>query len=148
MLLLLGMRFQVPQFVDIEDKIIGPLTLRQFLIYFGAVVALIPIYLVTDISLFLTIALPVLGLAALFAHFRLNGRTLFRVIVSAIGFFSRGQLYLWRRTGHDKPVRLDSSIAPALAAPESDSSPLSAVARQLETQGNTVKSDLGPEEDV
>jgi len=28
------MQFQVPQFIEIEDKIFGPLTLKQFL-YFG-----------------------------------------------------------------------------------------------------------------
>lgn len=139
------MRFQVPQFVDIKDKIIGPLTLRQFLIYFGAVIVLIPIYLVTDISLFLTIALPILGLAALFAHFRLNGKTLFGVMMSAISFFTRGRLYLWQRTNTDKPLRLGLA-GESGDIPDDTSSPLNAMARQLETHGNTVKSDLNEEE--
>ena len=30
------MQFQVPQFIDVENKIIGPLSLRQFLYLAGA----------------------------------------------------------------------------------------------------------------
>ena len=30
-------RFVVPQFIDVEDKIFGPVTVRQFLILLGTV---------------------------------------------------------------------------------------------------------------
>ena len=133
------MRFQVPQFTDIEDKLVGPLTLKQFLIYLGTVMALVPIYLVTDLSLFLIIAIPVLGMAALFAHFRLNGKSLFSVATNAISFFLKGQLFIWRRTEQSQLIKLsmaefESSIA------QNRGSGLAAKARALETAGNIVKS--------
>ena len=39
------MRFEVPQFVDIEDKIFGPLTFKQFIyIAGGAGVSVVAVY--------------------------------------------------------------------------------------------------------
>jgi hypothetical protein len=29
------MRYQVPQFIDVEDKVIGPLTIKQFIYLAG-----------------------------------------------------------------------------------------------------------------
>lgn len=131
------MRFQVPQFTDIEDKLVGPLTLKQFLIYLSTVMALIPVYLVTDLSLFLVIAVPVLGVAALFAHFSLNGKSLFSVATSAISFFMKGQLFIWHRTGQENHIKLDVS---EFSTQRYEHAGLSAKARALETAGNIVKS--------
>lgn len=136
------MRFQVPQFVDIEDKIIGPLTLRQFLIYVVTVMILVPIYLGSDMSLFITLAVPTLGLAALFAHFKLHGRSLFAIIGHGSAFVMRGQLFLWRRLGTDKHLPIsgaDIEEYEALAATGIGS--LSDRARALETVGNIVNVD-------
>lgn len=133
------MRYQVPQFVDIEDKIIGPLTLRQFLIYMVTVMLLVPVYLASDISLFITAAIPILGIAALFAHFKLHGRSLITIIGHAAAFITRGQLFLWRRLGTDKvlPVR-GADIEEEILAVTS----LSDRARALETIGNIVNEDV------
>lgn len=136
------MRYQVPQFVDIEDKIIGPLTLKQFLIYVAAVMLLAPIYLASDMSLFVTVAIPILGVAALFAHFKLHGRSLFAIIGHAGAFMLRGQLFLWRRLGTDKdlPVKgADIEEDDELAAGVGS---LSDRARALETVGNIVNDDV------
>lgn len=132
------MRYQVPQFVDIEDKILGPFTLRQFLIYLVAVLCLIPVFLASDISLFLTIAVPVLGLAAMFAHFKLNGKNLFAVLGNATQFASRGQLFLWQRTVNNKPLKVTGVVA---TQSEAQFGGLSDRARKLETQGNVVNKD-------
>src|SRR5690349_14717186 len=100
------MRYQVPQFVDIEDKIIGPFTLKQFLMYVVAVMLLIPIYLASDLSLFITIALPVLGIAAAFAHVRIGSKSLFETIVNFTNHTLNGQFYIWRRTPHAKQLSI------------------------------------------
>jgi hypothetical protein len=136
------MRYQVPQFVDIEDKIIGPLTLRQFLTYVVAVMLLVPVYLAADMSLFITLAIPVLGVAALFAHFRLHGRTLFAIIGHASAFLLRGQLFVWHRVNDDKnlPVR-GEEIEEYVAVTVPDSATLRDRARALETVGNVVNAD-------
>lgn len=137
------MRYQVPQFVDIEDKIIGPLTLKQFLTYMSAVMLLIPVYLASDLSLFITISIPVIGLAALFAHFKLHGKSLFQVLGHAVGFFFTGQLFIWRRTGQDKMlmVRGPEYKDETLLNGKTESY-LSERSRTIQTIGNVVNEDV------
>jgi hypothetical protein len=135
------MRYQVPQFVDIEDKIIGPLTLKQFLIYVVTVMLLVPVYLASDMSLFITIAIPVLGLAALFAHFKLHGRSLFAVIGHASAFMLRGQLFVWRRVNGEKGLPIMGQDVAEYDAVSRGSASLSDRARALETVGNIVNAD-------
>jgi hypothetical protein len=146
------MRYQVPQFVDIEDKIVGPLTLRQFLTYVGAVLVLIPLYIIVDLSLFITLMIPVLAIAGMFAHFQLNGKTLFQVIMNGVNFFTRGQLYIWQRKGDDSLLLIQgseySAFSPDNAAAllanveKSRVSSLATQAQQLETTGQIVTEDI------
>ena len=51
------MRFEVPQFIDIEDKIIGPLTWRQFIYLGGGVGGAVVIFLTTNFLIFLFVGL-------------------------------------------------------------------------------------------
>lgn len=141
------MRFQVPQFTDIEDKIVGPFTLRQFITYVVAVMFLIPIYVYSDLSLFITIAIPMLGVAAVFAHLKIYGKSFGMVLISGISYTMKGQLYIWRRQ-KDKPFRIidpewditaNAETNPALAErPHS----LDAIAQSLETTGNVSTEDI------
>ncbi|OGY30899.1 MAG: hypothetical protein A3C02_03345 [Candidatus Andersenbacteria bacterium RIFCSPHIGHO2_02_FULL_45_11] len=137
------MRFQVPQFVDIEDKIIGPFTLRQFLTYVVAAMLLVPVYIYSDLSLFITIALPILGIAAVFAHLKIYGRTFSQVTFSAISYASKGQLYIWRRLKNSPLKIIDDEwdAARASAAADRESASLSSIAQSLETTGNVSKQD-------
>lgn len=140
------MRYQVPQFVDIEDKIIGPLTLKQFLMYFSAVLVLIPVYLFSDLSLFLTLALPVMGVAAAFAHLKPGGKSLFAFVGNASGFFTKPRLWVWRRTVKPKllPVQ-GAGLRRREEEIEEELEPLpglQARAQQVETGGNISQEDL------
>lgn len=137
------MRFQVPQFVDIEDKIIGPFTLRQFLTYVVAAMLLVPVYIYSDLSLFITISLPILGVAAVFAHLKIYGRTFSQVTFSAFAYLSKGQLYVWRRQKSSalKIVDEEWDGARASAAADRESSSLLSIAQSLETTGNVSKTD-------
>lgn len=141
------MRFQVPQFIDIEDKIIGPFTLKQFLMYVFACMLLVPVYIYTDLSLFITIALPVLGIAAAFAHVKVYGRPLGQVVFAGIVYTSKGQLYIWRRQKNQPFKIIDpewntnsgDDTNPALTRPDSS---LNAIAQSLETTGNISEEDI------
>jgi hypothetical protein len=138
------MRFQVPQFVDIEDRIIGPLTLKQFLIYLFAVMVCIPIYLIADLSLFLTLSLPILAVAAMFAHFKLYGKTLEQVIMNCVRFYTQGQVFIWRRTGTEKLITIRDPIwfeEVATSLPVRPTTSLNAMSQSLETQGKIVTQD-------
>jgi hypothetical protein len=67
-------QFTVPQFIDVESKIIGPITTRQFLIILSAAVVIGISYKLFDFSLFLLITVVVLVIASVFAFVKVNGR--------------------------------------------------------------------------
>ena len=50
------MQFQVPQFVEVEDKIVGPLTLKQFLYVGGAVGASLLLFFVIQFWLWVILS--------------------------------------------------------------------------------------------
>lgn len=139
------MRYQVPQFVDVEDKIIGPFTLKQFLIYMTAGMSLVPIYLLTDLSLFITLALPTIGIAAAFAHIKINGKSLFVTIINAVNYFTKSQVYVWRRTPTPHTLTIKDPqweellIGREIARQELSS--LTSIAQYLETDGNISTTD-------
>jgi len=134
------MRYQVPQFVTIEDKIIGPFTLKQFLIYIFAFMLLVPIFISTSIPVFITIAVPILGISAAFAHFKLHGRSLFVVALSAVSFLGRGQHFIWKREDGAKLLPVFGEEYEQYHSSEVQT--LSDRARSLEAVGNVVNEDV------
>jgi len=81
------MQFAVPQFTDVEDKLIGPLTLKQFLVVLGAgglcfLFWSLPIPKVMAVVIDLPIA--IIGLTLAFASY--NGRPMISYIVPFIIF--------------------------------------------------------------
>ncbi len=82
------MQFPVPQFTDVEDKIIGSLTFKQFGIIFGVGIVVFLGYSLTKsllvaIFLFLLLGLPALGLALV----PFNGRPMYSFIGKLVSFF-------------------------------------------------------------
>lgn len=92
------MQYPVPQFTDVEDKIIGPLTIKQFGIMFGAGVLIFLAYSATKsvlvlVFFFLLFGVPALGLA--FAN--INGRPLYNTIGVFIKFISSPKVLIFHK---------------------------------------------------
>jgi len=66
-------QFVVPQFIDVEDKIIGPLTVRQFIIIIAGGFMLFLEFRLADFGLFILEGLVTIFIVALFAFFKVNG---------------------------------------------------------------------------
>ncbi|MDD5547932.1 MAG: PrgI family protein [Candidatus Pacebacteria bacterium] len=91
------MQFQVPQFIETEDKIIGPLTLKQFL-YIAAGTGLIFIMFFTlNIWLWLFFSFFVAVFSAALAFVKVNGRPLPIVLAAAFEFYWKPKLFLWKK---------------------------------------------------
>lgn len=92
------MKFQVPQFIEIEDKIFGPLTLKQFIYLAGGggisfvIYSIIP-YLV--VALFFII--PVMIFSVALAFYKINGKPFIFVVESAFKYALSNKLYLWQK---------------------------------------------------
>ncbi|MCX6761679.1 MAG: PrgI family protein [Candidatus Moranbacteria bacterium] len=91
------MIFNVPQFIDIEDKLVGPLTAKQLgWLALGAVVLLI-LYGLLDKSAFLLSAIIVATISGAFAFYKPYNQPLIKFITSSILFVTRPKMYIWRR---------------------------------------------------
>lgn len=91
------MRFEVPQFIEIEDKIIGPLTWKQFVYLAGGGGVLIALFLTTPFIIFVLIGIPVGVLSAALAFHRVNNRPFSIFLESIVTYFSGTKLYLWKK---------------------------------------------------
>lgn len=91
------MQVTVPQFIDVESKIIGPISARQFIIL---VVTLFIEYLIFAFAstLALMIVGPILfGFAILLAFVRINGQMFHIFILNFLTALKRPRLRLWGR---------------------------------------------------
>lgn len=90
------MQYQVPQFIDTEDKIVGPLSLRQF-IYVGVGVGISAmLFFVLQMWLWTIVSAIIVGGAIAIAFVRVEGRPLTNIILSAFNFYWRPQTYVWQ----------------------------------------------------
>lgn len=96
------MQFEVPQFIEIEDKVIGPFTWKQFLYLGGGGLFAVVLFLTTSFLIFIILGLPVLILAAALAFYPINNRPFALFLEAFITFYSSSRLYRWQRK--DTPV--------------------------------------------
>ena len=91
------MRYQVPQFIEVEDKIIGPLTIKQFIYLVGGfgmafiIYTYLPIYIAV-IPMALVVAL---GLAL--AFYKINNKPFIDFLESAFLYYTKQNLYIWKK---------------------------------------------------
>ena len=128
------MRFEVPQFIDVEDKIFGPLTWRQFLYLGGGVGMAVVIFLTTNFLVFLLVGLPVALLALALAFFPVNNRPFSYFLEAMFNYITRQRLYFWRKkegTVYRNRVAKSSDGAPQNRTAGKD---ISSMARRLELE--------------
>ncbi len=91
------MQFKVPQFIDIEDKVFGPLTFKQFAyLAGGAGFGYLSFhFLPTAIAIFIGPA--ILAFAAALAFIKYNDKPFIHVVESFVRYYSRSRLYLWHK---------------------------------------------------
>ena len=99
------MRFEVPQFIEIEDKIFGPLTWRQFVYLSGGIGGAIGIYLLFNmlfpslvaLILFSLVGLPLALLGLALSFYPVNSRPFVFFLEAIYTYLTGAKLYLWRR---------------------------------------------------
>lgn len=101
------MQFQVPQFIDVEDKIIGPFTMRQFLYLAGGIgLGYMTQRFIPYVGLILGAGFVAFGAAL--AFYRPNKKPFADMIESAFNFFKNSRLYIWRhRDKKTEEIHLD-----------------------------------------
>jgi hypothetical protein len=92
------MQFPVPQFTDVEDRIIGSLTFKQFGIVFAAAIITFFVYTVSKSVPPTVVAGVLTGIPALALTFgKLNGRPLYASAGNFIRFLFGAKLYVFHK---------------------------------------------------
>ena len=98
----LTMQFQTPQFIETENKIIGPLTLKQFFYLAVGFGVSFTFFFILNFWLWFLISL-VVGVAALgFAFVKIGAQPLPIMVSRAFLYFLQPRLYLWERKAEKK----------------------------------------------
>jgi len=119
------MRYQVPQFIEVEDKIFGPLTLKQFLYVAGGAALGFIMWSFLPLFLSILIGIPVVCFFLALAFYQSNGRPFILTVESAIKYFFGTKLYIWKKE-EKKPeqIKKEEEAHPELYVPKLSDSKL------------------------
>ena len=99
-------QFVVPQFLDVETKIIGPITARQFIILLATILAEFVIYRIfLSIIPILLFGLPTLAIGVIFAFAKVNGQPFHYIALNMVQTFRRPRLRVWDKRISDAVLR-------------------------------------------
>jgi hypothetical protein len=91
------MRYQVPQFIEVEDKIFGPFTFKQFAYLVGGAGICFVLYRFLPLLLSLFFIAPVAALSLALAFYKVHDRPFIKVLENAFYYFFSNKLYLWKQ---------------------------------------------------
>lgn len=92
------MQYPVPQFVDVEDKVIGPLTIKQFLWILGGAGITFLWWILVPAVLAVILTIPTVLLAGAFAFYKINGSPFYFFVANLFGFAIKPKIRVWRRS--------------------------------------------------
>lgn len=92
------MQYMVPQFIDVEDKIFGPITTRQFIIILiGGTLEFILFKLLSFVT-FILVGLPLFALIGTLAFLRVNAQPFHFFLLNLVQTTRRPKLKVWDKT--------------------------------------------------
>lgn len=91
------MQFKVPQFLDIEDKIFGPFTFREFVYLAGGAGLCFTLYKLLGLLLGIIPMIAVAGIALAFTFYRPNNKPFINMVEAGFNFLVQDKLYIWKR---------------------------------------------------
>lgn len=128
------MRFQVPQFIDIEDKIFGPFTFKQFIYLAGGAGASYAIYKLLPLLIAILFILPIIGLALALTFYKVNGKPFIEVLQAYTGYAFKSKLFIWKQRPMEKKKEkhLPPQVPPTAGIPRLTESRLSDISWSLD----------------
>lgn len=96
------MQYQVPQFIEVEDKIFGPLTFKQFVYLVGSAGFAFFIFKTFPLFLAVLIIIPIGGLGLALAFYKINNKPFIFVLEAAFRYVLGAKLYIWKKEVRQK----------------------------------------------
>lgn len=132
------MEYQVPQFIEVEDKIFGPFTFKQFVYVAGGAGLCGIAFFYLPLLIAVIVSLPVAALAGALAFYKVNNKPFVEILEAGFNYLIGGRLYLWKKE-QKKAVPVASGPADPAATPREKltltSGKLHELARELDIKG-------------
>ena len=93
-------QFLVPQFIDVEDKIIGPITVRQFIIMISALVFSALFYKLFSFPIFIILVVFLFSAAGGLAFAKVNGRPVHFFLLTFTQTLKRPNVRIWNKAAY------------------------------------------------
>lgn len=91
------MQFKVPQFIDVEDKLFGPFTFKQFAYLAGGVGLIFIIYKIMGLFLGIIFILPIAVLTFMLVFYKINNRPFIYYLEAGFIYLVSNKLYIWKQ---------------------------------------------------
>lgn len=100
-------QFVVPQFIDVENKIFGPVTVRQFVIMLVAGFFIFLAYKLSDFTLFIVEAIVIVFIFGLFAFFKINGQPLHYFLLNFLQTLVKPKVRVWNKNVDKEQLKIN-----------------------------------------
>lgn len=105
-------QFIVPQFIDIEDKIIGPITTRQFIIVLVAFFLDFIAFKLLTFVFFLIFLLLITGFAIVLAFAKINGQSFHYFLLNLVQTLLKPGIRVWQKDMSIGIIKKSAESAP------------------------------------
>jgi hypothetical protein len=91
------LQFKVPQFIDVEDKLFGPFTFRQFAYIVGGGGLVYILYRVLPLWIGIFLIIPVAILSVLLVFYKINEKPFIFYLEAGFNYLVSNKLYIWKQ---------------------------------------------------
>ena len=102
------MKYQLPQFIETEVKLIGPFTLKQFLWIAAGTSMTFVLFLTVSGLLFIVLAIPIIAVSLALAFVKVEGAPLINYIAHMLSFYINPKKYLYTNEQNSNPSQFPS----------------------------------------
>jgi len=90
-------QFKVPQFIDVEDKLFGPFTFRQFAYLAGGAGAIFVLYKLLPLWISIFLIIPMAVLTGLLVFYKINEKPFIFYLQAGFEYLTSSKLYIWKQ---------------------------------------------------
>lgn len=91
------MQFRVPQFIDIEDKLFGPFTFKQFVYMVGGAGMIFVIYKLLPFWIAILLIIPIAALSGALVFYKINNKPFIYYLQAGVSYVLSNKLYVWKQ---------------------------------------------------
>ncbi len=141
------MRFQVPQFIEVEDKIFGPFTFKQFLYLAGGagMIAIAFSFLPKILAFF--VAIPITALSVALTFYKINNRPFIFVLESFFKYLITRKLFIWKMSARGNKASVETLPNRQIILPKVSQSKLKDLTWDLSVRGEVNKNNENHKEE-